>query len=175
MSLQPFFSLSALSPSAYTYDAANPTDPYASAFLYTIGGYAGIGSNSLTSQHTNDRILLAYDPVADTNQAVSSFANDVFRHASVYAPFRGRNVSTINQYLLVFRLARAFGSPIAQFFVGTQFVRAEPLTASPHDDVAILLDVPGDGTTVYPIVRLAASGSGIYHGFYVMGMDCYLL
>ena len=174
MSLQPFFSISPLNPTAYTYDAANPGNPYANAYLTTFGVYTH-ASYSLASQHANDQLLLARDPVPDSNQAISNYNDDVFRRSAVFAQFRGTNVSTVNQYLLVFRLARVFGSPIAQFFAGTQFLRAETLTASPYDDVAILLDVPGNSSYVYPIVRLAATGSGTYHGFYFMGMDCYLL
>ena len=119
--------------------------------------------------------MLAFDPVPDTDQTIANVANDVYRHSAARISFRGTNVSTINQYLLVFRLGRELGSPTAQFFVGTQFVRAEALTQEPYDDVAILLDTPGDNISVYVTVRLAAGPAGTFHGFYFMGVDGYLL
>lgn len=174
MSLAPFFSLSPLNPSTNTYDAANPNNPYAVAYLSTFGGYT-VSWAGLAAQHRNDQILLAYDPAPQTDQSIDNFVDDIYRRCVAQVGFVGRNVSTVNQYLLVFRLARQFGSPIAQFFVGTQFVRAEALTASPYDDIAILLDTPGDNVWVNTWVRLAASGTSYYHGFFFKGVDCYLL
>lgn len=176
MSLDPFFSLSPLSPSANTYDAANPQAPYGYAYLQTYGGQTAYHSaRSLADQYSNDQVLLAFDPVAETDQAIASFGNDVRRHCTARIDFIGENVSTVNQYLLVFRLAREIGSPIAQFFVGTQFVRGEALTQSPYDDIAILLDTPGNDVWVRMTVRLAAPDASYYHGFYFKGVDCYLL
>lgn len=176
MSLEPFFSLSPLSPYAYTYDAANSNNPYAFAELITFGGFTlSYTPRRLADQHSNDQILLEYDPVPQTDQSIASYVDDFYRHCTARVLFRGTNVSTANQYLLVFRLARDFGAPIAQFFVGTQFVRAEALTASPYDDIAILLDTPGDDVWVTTFVRLAVAGAGASHGFFFKGVDCYLL
>ena len=176
MSLDPFCSLSPNGPSASTYDPANPSAPYANAILYSYGGGTrSYGPLTLPSQHANNQLLIAFDPVADTDQTVTNWQTGFDRRSAVYARFKGNNLNTNNQYLLIFRLAKAFGSPIAQFFIGSDFVRAEPLTASPHDDIAILLDVPGNHQYVYTIVRLAASGSNYYHGFFFKGVDCYLL
>ena len=44
-----------------------------------------------------------------------------------------------------------------------------------YDDIAILLDVPGDGTYVYINVRLAGVGTSPYRGLFYKGVDCYLL
>lgn len=176
MSLDPFFSLSPLSPNANTYDAANTTAPYANAYLRSFGGMTNFyNPYTLTSQQANDQLLIAYDPVTDSDQTATNYVSDLYRRCTVHAVFKGTNVDTNNQYLLIFRLARAFGFPTAQFFIGTDFVRAEPLTASPHDDIAILLDVPGDNMYVHTFVRLAAPGSSHGHGFFFKGVDCYLL
>lgn len=176
MSLEPFFSLSPVSPLAQTYDAGNPSAPYAYAILATDGGVTSCyAPNKLTDQQMNNQILLAYDPVPEAEQSISDYNSDILRHCVVEVPFTGYNVSTLNQYLLVFRLARAFGSPIAQFFVGPNLVRDEALTQSPYDDIAILLDTPGDNVWVNMFVRLATPDGSNYHGFFVKGVDCYLL
>jgi hypothetical protein len=176
MSLDPFFSITPLSPEKYTYNPANADAPYAYANLITWGGFTMYGERSLANQANQDRILLAYDPVPDTDQTITTFNADVYRRCAARIYFRGINVSTLNQYLLMFRLGRQMGSPTAQFFVGTQFVRAEALTQEPYDDVAILLDTPGDNIAVYVTVRLAAPAlSHAAHGFYFMGVDGYLL
>lgn len=175
MSLDPFCSLSPNSPSAYTYDPANPSAPYVSALLWSCGSGTRSGPRTLPSQYANNQLLIAFDPVADTDQTVTNWNADFDRHSAVFTRFRGINVNTNNQYLLIFRLAKTFGSPIAQFFIGSDFVRAEPLTGEPHDDIAILLDVPGNYQYVHATVRLAASGSQYYHGFFFKGVDCYLL
>ena len=49
MSLQPFFSLSPLNPRAYTYDAANPSNPYASGAMSIYGVHTS-GTHLLASQ-----------------------------------------------------------------------------------------------------------------------------
>jgi hypothetical protein len=176
MSLDPFFSITPISVSDFTYNPANADAPYAYADLRAWGGYTMYGGRSLANQANQDRILLAYDPVPDTDQTLTNWETDVRRRCAARIYFRGINVSTLNQYLLVFRLGREFGSPTAQFFVGTQFVRAEALTQEPYDDVAILLDTPGDNIAVYVTVRLAAPAlSHAAHGFYFMGVDGYLL
>jgi hypothetical protein len=176
MSLDPFFSITPISVSHFGYNSANADAPYAYANLRTWGGCTMYGGRSLANQANQDRILLAYDPVPDTDQTLTNWDADVHRHCAARIYFRGTNVSTLNQYLLVFRLGREFGSPTAQFFVGTQFVRAEALTQEPYDDVAILLDTPGDNIAVHVTVRLAAPAlSHAAHGFYFMGVDGYLL
>ena len=125
----------------------------------------------LEDQYNTDELILGYDPVDPADETISVIANDVFRRSALYIYFYGRNVSTENQYLLLFSLGSRSGSPSAQFFVGSELVRSEELSV--EEQVAILLDVPGDGayTTVY--VRLASTYSYVALGF--QGMDCYLL
>jgi hypothetical protein len=63
------------------------------------------------------------------------------------------------------------GTPTAQFFVGSNLVRSEDLSG--EEQIAILLDVPGDGTGTSITVRLASTSPYVGMGF--QGMDCYLL
>ncbi|MHC4956301.1 MAG: hypothetical protein ACYTGZ_20865 [Planctomycetota bacterium] len=175
MSLDPFFSLTPRSPQYNGYNPSAPTEPYAYAYLYAYGVHTYSGSGlSLEEQHANDELMVAYNPVLDSNQTVAGYGDDVRRRSAVLVSLRGINVSTVNQYLLVFRLAKRIGSPIAQIFMGTQFVRAETLTASPYDDIAILVDVPGNEVWTFPIVRLATT-TNEYRGFLFKGVDGYLL
>jgi hypothetical protein len=174
MSLTPSFSLSPLSPSAYTYDPANPNLPFFKSRVSTYGVVQiWVGPSSLQEAYSNNHALLAYDPVPDTEQTINDLANDVYRRCAVGLAFAGFNVSTANQYLLVFRL-QGLGSPVVQFFVGSSLVRVETPTQSP-EDIAILLDTPGNGTSVYVTVRLAENDNYFGHGFFFKGVDCYLL
>lgn len=175
MSCDPFFSLSPLNPQAYTYDAANPDDPYANASLYATGVFHGeFAPRSLSDQYNNDQSLLFLNPVLDADQAINSLEDDVYRKCTVRTYIYGTNIGAARQYLLVFRLKTQNGSPIAQFFIGNQFVREEAITQSPYDDVAILLDAP-ENQSIYATVRLAAPDNTPYHGFFFMGLTCFLL
>jgi hypothetical protein len=177
-SLKPFFSLSPLTPGQYTYDPANPSKPHCIAYFVSYGGRLDLsGTANLEGQYNANQVLLGWDPVPETEQTLTNLADDIYRHCAIFLVFKGTNVSTNNQYLLIFRLARALGSshPIAQFFVGSSFVRAEGLTQSPHDDIAILLDAPEDNMYVYAVVRLAAAGNSVFESFFFKGVDCYLL
>jgi hypothetical protein len=176
MSLEPLFSLSPVNPRVYNYDPANPSFPYASATLQAFGGFTRFYSPyTLADQHDDDEIHIGFDPVQESEQTITSAVDDFYRRCGVFLSFAGYNVNTVNQYLLVFRLAKALGSPIAQFFVGTSLVRDEALTQSPYDDIAILLDTPGDGSGVTMFVRLAGPTSSFYQSFFFKGVDCYLL
>lgn len=174
MSLTPFFSLSAVSPKVNTYDPASSGEPYASAWMSVYGLHAKSWSDTLAEQVAGDRLLLAYDPVEHTNDQVT-YNNDVMERCSVLTTFAGHNVSTSNQYLLVYRLKRALGAPIVQFFSGLTLLSSVELKSSSTEDAAILIDVPGDGYSMYTGLRLAADSPHSYHGFYFMGVDCYLL
>jgi hypothetical protein len=176
VSLEPFFSLSPLNPGQYTYDPANPSEPYCIALFLTYGGRLDVsGDTNLAGQYNANQVFLGGDPVPESEQTLTDLVDDVYRRCAVFLVFKGTNVSTTNQYLLIFRLARKVGSPIAQFFIGSSLVRAEEVTQSPHDDVAILLDSPGDNVYVHAIVRLAAANNSIFDSFFFKGVDCYLL
>ena len=173
MSLDPFFSLTPLNSVDYTY--VNQDDPYAYAHFEATGVYtAPYLTNNLTGQYNGDRLLLHHDPVLDTDQTINNLTDDVRRKCAIRIIFRGANIGAARQYLLVFRLKKYIGSPIAQFFIGTQFIRAEALTQSPYDDIAILFEA-AENIYFNPVVRLAAPNNSAWHGFYFMGVDCYLL
>ena len=170
--LTPFFSFSASSPLAYTYDAANPSAAWAYGYLYSYGGLTGpYPPYRLGDQSANDEILVGYDPVDPTDQTITNTLTDVWGRSCIQIQFAGVNVSTENQYLLLFALRGLSGSPTAQFFVNGTLVDTEALAGDEH--VAVLLDCPGPNiyTTVY--VRLASASYWARMGF--KGMDCYLL
>lgn len=170
--LQPFFSLTPLDPYHHTYGMGDPQAPYAQASLYSYGGYTSAShSYWLSDQHSSDEIILSDDPVELADQAIGSVPDDLYRRCTIRLCFTGWNVSTKNQYLLLLALRGIRQSPTAQFFVGTDFVRAEELSGD--ETVAILLDCPGPNRTTEIYVRLASPVQWATMGF--KGVDCYLL
>jgi len=105
------------------------------------------------------------------DQDITSIEHDVRGRCTIHVYLRGHNVSTENQYLVLFALG-GLDFISVQFFVNTDLVRTEEL-GPVEAQVAILLDCPGDGVTVELYVRLASSGGRARMAF--QGMDCYLL
>jgi hypothetical protein len=174
MTLQPFFSLTPLNPRIYTYSAAQPDAPYASAYLVSYGGVSCYYSPCrLTDQYSNDELVLGFDPVDPADQTIVNFYTAFYSRNAIRFYFRGTNVSTENQYLLLFSLRGLYRTPIVQFFVGTTLVRSEELKLSGYEQVAILMDVPGNDVAAHVNLRLASSEE--YSMFAFKGMDCYLL
>lgn len=172
MTLQTYFSLTPLIPQVFTYNAANPGDPNVSATMDIYGGLSFYNSpNSLKHQYSNDELILGYDPVAPADQTIGNIITAFFKHNTIHIHFRGYNVSTEHQYLLLFSLRRLHGTPIVQFFIGTKLVRSEGLSGD--EQVAILMDAPGSGIGTHVFLRLASSDYYSMFGF--KGMDCYLL
>lgn len=174
MTLQPLFSLTPLNPRVYTYDPAHPDAPYALARLTSFGGItSSFNPYRLENQFSNNALILGGDPVDPAEQTISDLSADFYRRCTLRFYFYARNVTTENQYLLLFSLRSYLspGTPGAQFFVGTDLVRSEEVSG--QEQVAILLDVPGDGIPVYVYVRLASASPSALLGF--QGMDCYLL
>lgn len=171
MTLQPFFSLSPLKPYQTTFNPAQPNAPRASARFLSSGG---VSKNSfpysLEDQHNNNELILGYSPVDPANQAINDI-KDVYGYSSLNLIFYGINVRTDNQYLLLFSLRNLSGSPQVQFFVGTKLVRIEKVDG--EEQIAIVLDVPGDSIPSYVIVRVASILNHATIGF--KGVDCYLL
>lgn len=166
MSLNTFFSLTPHSAWVNAYDAANPTAPYASAYLEGHGCHILWGHRS-----TSDEIVLQFNPVAPGNQTINSLTDDFFARPTISLWFAGHNVSTNNQYLLLAQLNGVWGAPRAQFFVGTELVRE--VLISGDEQVALLMDAPGSGTVVYFWIRLASNQTNAKLVF--KGLDCYLL
>jgi len=176
MALQPFFSLTPASPLTSNYDPANPNAAYATGYLYSYGGHTrAFSPYRLGDQNTNDEIILGFSPVDPTDQNIESAINDIYRRCTIRASFVGHNVTTANQYLLLFALRRLslFASVSAQFFVGADLVHTEQFPAVGDQQVAILFDTPGSGIYTDIYVRLASQDFDAIMGF--LGMDCYLL
>jgi len=172
MALEPFFSLSPLHPKVYTYNASKPNEPYTSAYLNSYGSIMFTNPPyRLTDQHSNDELILGCDPVDPADQTFADLVTSFYRRNAIRFVFYGYNVSTENQYLLLFSLRKITGTPIVQFFAGTTLVRSEELSG--EEQVAILMDVPGNNLWVSVVLRLAAPDYYSMFGF--KGMDCYLL
>ena len=171
MALEPFFSLTPNTPNGNTYDPANPSAPYATGILNCYGVVIGWGTWSLASQSANNEALLGYSATGLTDQTISNTVNDLYGRSSLRIWFTGQNVSTENQYLLLFALRGVQGSPTAQFFVNGALVDTEELSG--NEQVAVLLDCPGSGVRTTVHVRLASASYWAIMGF--KGVDCYLL
>ncbi len=172
MALQTFFSLTPKSPRVNSYNSANPTAPYVNAYLYSYGGITfSSGYWTLAGQYNNDEIIVGYDPVGLNEQTISNTINDIYRRCVIRIYFYGKNVSTENDYMLLFALRGIGGNPNAQFFIGSDLVRTEPLTAD--EQVPILIPCPGDGIGIKVYIRLASDSYYARMGF--KGVDCYLL
>ena len=115
---------------------------------------------------------MAYNPVDPTDQTITNLVSDIYGRCCVNISIKGTNVSTENQYLLLFGLRGIFGEPTAQFFVGTDLVNTEVLS-SRDEQVAILLDCPGSNVDVQVYVRLASAQW--YGTIGIKGVDCFLL
>jgi hypothetical protein len=169
--IEPLFSLTPLSPTVTTYDPANPTAPYGEAYFSTYGGYTdALPGRQLRDQYNNDEVILGFDAVPQS-QPVFSGDDSPHRHCSLELYFRGVNVSTENQYLLLFSLRNIAGEPQAEFILGSEIVDTETITGS--EQHALMFDCPGDDTWSRVIVRLASPYYASRLGF--KGLDCVLL
>jgi hypothetical protein len=169
MALEPFFSLTPLNPRTFTYDPSKPDEPYAIASMDCYGVMSlNHDPNRLADQYRNNELLLGYNPVDPADQTMDT---EFYRQNVVRFVFVATKVSTDNQYLLLFSLRGVIGPPIIQFFAGASLVRSEELSG--EEQVANLMDVPGDRVTTQVYLRLASSVCTI--AFWMKGMDCYLL
>lgn len=173
MALETFFSVTPKSPSIYTYNPSNPNAPHVSAYLYSWGGMTfHYGDHSLTGQYNNNEIIVGYDPVGLSEQTIANVVNDAYKRNVIRLVFNPRKVGSGNQLLLLFALRGIGGNPNAQFFLGTDLIRTQPLAG--NEQVAILMDCPpGDYPSVTVYVRLASDNYWAEMGF--QGVDCYLL
>ena len=133
--------------------------------------YPGIGN--FAQQNANDEIFIG-GPNVPTSDVTITTPADWRSHSYIRVRFYGHNVSTENQYLLLYSLRRVVpGYPTtAQFFVGNNLVDTQEIVGD--DQVAILLDCPGGGVFLPDIiVRLASDTTWATMGF--KGVDCFLL
>ena len=173
MPITPFFSLSGLSPFDYQVNPGSPGGPYARAWLFTGGGITSLATSfSLTEQHTNDEIIIGGANVPTSDVTITTPA-DWRQHSYIRVAWYGHNVSTENQYLLLYSLRRVNQTidATAQFFVGNNLVDTQEIVGD--EQVAILIDCPGDGALINLFVRLASDSSVGTMGF--GGVDCFLL
>jgi len=165
MNLTPNFAVSARNPLVSSYNPADPTAPHMGAMLFAYGSTARPDSYtypprpfSFQSQYDNDEIQIGWDP-ADPNDEndINNYANQLLRKSCIAVTIMPRNVSVNNQHLIIFGFKSIYGSPLIQFFVGTDFVRTEQIDGD--DQVAILLDHPGTGIYTIGIYARLASNS----------------
>ena len=172
MTIQPLISVAPQKPSDNSYDPANPSAPYGVGYLYSWGGHSSYADPwRIGDQFNNNEIIVGEDAVPLDNQDLYAGGDHPWRRCTIRFVFSGFNVTTENQYLLLFDMRGIWGDPTAQFFVGTDLVSKELLTG--NEQHAILLDCPGAATYVYVHVRLASPNSWAAMGF--KGVDCHLL
>ena len=106
-----------------------------------------------------------------TSDVTITTPDDWRSHSYIRVKFYGYNVSTENQYLLLYSLRRVTQAITAQFFVGNNLVDTREIVGD--EQVAILLDCPGEGSQADLIVRLASDTTWAAMGF--KGVDCFLL
>jgi len=169
MSLDTFLTLTPLTPFATTYDPSHSGSPYGRGFLHFYGVYVGdrYNNDTLEWQYNSNEVLLAFDPVPLSNKVLGSYYNRCTMELMV----QSFNVSLENQYLMIFHLNAPFGEPTAQFFVGTKLVREEIIGG--EEQVALLMDVPGNDIWVNVTVRLASIANLYKLG--IKGVDIFLL
>jgi len=179
MAMDPFFSLTPQAPFVYSYDAAAPAAPYAMASLASYGGLSwSFDPYRLQDQVANDELIVGRDAVPLEHRTMASFTNDLYRRCGFSVGWYGYNIPPDGQFLVVVQL-RGIRDATAQFFVGTEFVRAEAIAGDAH--VALLIDVPQPVETTGSLVitqvsmgiRLASSWPDARLGF--RGVVCYLM
>ena len=172
MPITPFFSLSGMSPFDYQVNPGSPGEPYVRAWLYTGGGATDPGLQNLWNQHWTNEIIIGGANVPTSDVTITT-PDDWRSHSYIRVRFQGRNVSTENQYLLLYSLRRVNQTidATAQFFVGNNLVDTQEIVGD--EQVAILIDCPGDGALINLFVRLASDSSVGTMGF--GGVDCFLL
>lgn len=148
--------LTPLKPRDNSYDPANPDAPYGTGFLFSNGGITSVHPrHSLSGQAAADEIVLGRDPVSLADKTIQALDKDIDRRSAITCVLKGHNISEDNQYLMIFSLeGEAAPFPTAQFFVGTDLIRAEEIDGK--HQVALLMDVPGNSTFVVVYVRLAS-------------------
>lgn len=171
MAIQPFVSLTPSAPYASTYNAAAPADPHAYAYLLSYGGHTKHYSPyRIGDQLNDDQLIVGYNPVSPAELTISSYQEDIFERSVITTIVQGYNVSADNQFLFLFAL-NGISAATAQFFFGTEFIRAEEIAGD--EQVAILVDSPGTTASLSVYIRLASSAYHAAMGF--KGMDCFLL
>ena len=158
MALTPAFVVSAASPYASGYDPASPDAPYAYGYLSSYGGLTfGSPPYRLPDQAANDELFLglaAADPSDENN--ITNYMDQIYRRNVVCLSVGLYNLKGDEQILLVYGLRR-YSNAVAQFFVGGEFVHAEPID-NPTETIALLVE-PID-TELNVFLRIAGESDG---------------
>ncbi len=134
---------------------------YVDAYLTGYGGYssgAGFfgGSSPLPWQVDNDELVIGLDPAdPGDNSDITDLDAQIRRRCAFRLLMVGHNVRSDHQYLIVFGFHKRSGPAVAQFYVGAEWVRSEPIDDK-YENVALLLEAPGPGSLVV-YARLASS------------------
>ena len=173
MTLTPFIELSPTAPNPNGYNPSTPDDPWAYGTHWTFGGFTSGWSLSIDSQASANEIIIGYDPgdPADENDLTSIVA-DIYRRCAAGTNLALRNIPEASQLLLVYGFGAGTGDPSIQFFVGSDFVRTEPIRDNVNETVALLLDVPAGDSTLTVYTRLASPNYWARVG--VQGVTAYL-
>ncbi len=175
MPIELFFSLTPKEPRWDTRYTAHPPDaPNTWASLVTVGGYTAPNRLELERQYEDDEILLGPDAVAADNTGAGPL-DDRARHCGAFITWNPNNVVDSNQYLVIFRLRYTGGGtiPVAQFFIGEDLIRTDPITSDPYDEVGFVIEAPGSNM-IHTWVRLA-SENGRQTRIYFKRFECWLI
>jgi len=175
MALVPEFSVSAVNPYVSGYSGSGT--PYLSGYLLSYGGFTSYYSPySIDAQHSGDELIIGYDPVDPADESdLASYNDDVYRRCVFRLVVGADDVRADHQFLFVFGFTNpvTFYPAVAQFFVGTEWIRSDPID-DPTETVALLVDSPGDGSTFLNIfVRLAAESQ--YARIGLTGIEGFIL
>lgn len=168
MTLSPEFVLTPTNPWVSSYDPANPSGPYAHAYVRSYGGltFPGLGLR-LPDQVANDELLLGRELVDPLEEAdITDWAKQIVARSVIFLSVVLKNMTGDEQLLLVYGLKKdgTFDTS-AQFFVGTEFIRTEPID-DPTETVALLIDVPNAGDSNLVVYMRIAGGATASRAFF---------
>jgi len=162
----PWFSLSPKHP---VHSVPPSTEPTAFAYQSCFGVTFGSGNYSLEAQYAADEAVFHSRhhlvDAAATSPAPYGSVN------SVQIAFLGYNVTTENQYLLIFDLEGH--NCQAKIYVNRTLVQTEPLSGTKQ--VSLLIDCPGPEVYTYITIEHAKTPEGGHGYMRYRGVDCYLV
>lgn len=173
MPLQTFFSVTPVKPYFYNMYDVEEGAPHANAYFYTYGGKTGPSRPwRLIDQAKNDEIIIGFNAVPTNNQDIWAGVSP-YQANTIQFSFAGYNVSTENQYLLIFQFIGKALHASVQFFLSDVFLDMVEIEHGVVEQHAMLLDCPGHNEWVHMWIRLAAPTPWSEIGFH--GVDCHLL
>ena len=171
--LEPYFSLSPMSPNYYYAPGNN--QPTIDARLSCYGGYLGYYSiYHLSDYSANDRFVIGRDAVSLSDEAdITDVKAQIRQKSTVHVLFYGYYYPVGKQMLLIFGFGRNQNEPInIQFFINGDFVMSQPIYGT-SDQVAIIVELPEGSIWADVYARVAANSSSYTASF--LGMHAYLI